>query len=202
MQVTSIYSSQSFSSQAAYATAVDISPFKAMSITRLGLMGAVIGLRLIKQITSALEIPLSQVTFWVDSMNIIYWIHGQSRNYKPLVSHRVGEIHEQSDPNQWCYVPTKQNPADSGTRGLTVLELADIEMWWNGLTFFAFSESDWPKPKSVNPEEEPLTEVKAERRKVLENQLPKLEEESETQYSKKKIRFKSYKILPMVPNFF
>ncbi|XP_074627018.1 uncharacterized protein LOC141885020 [Acropora palmata] len=149
-------------------------------------MGAIIGLRLMKQITSALEIPLSQATFWVDSMNIIYWIHGQSRNYKPLVSHRVGEIHEQSDPNQWRYVPTKQNPADFGTRGLTVSELADIKTWWNGSTFFAFSESDWPKPKSANPEEEPLTEVKAERRKVLENQLPKPEEESETQYLKRK----------------
>ena len=42
---------------------------------------------------------MSQATFWVDSMNIIYWIHGQSRNYKPFVSHRVGEIHEQSVPS-------------------------------------------------------------------------------------------------------
>ena len=91
-------------------------------------MGAVIGLRLTKQISSALKIPLSQATFWVDSMNVIYWIHGQSRNYKPFVSHRVGEIHEQSDPNQWSYVPTKKDPADFGKRGLTVSELADSEM--------------------------------------------------------------------------
>ena len=156
-----------------------------MSIPRLELMGAVIGLRLTKQISSALEIPLSQATFWVDSMNVIYWIHGQSRNYKPFVSHRVGEIHQQSDPNQWHYVPTKQNPADFGTRGLTVSELADSEMWCNGPTFLAFPESDWPKPKSASPEEEALTEVKAERRPVLESQLPKPEEGSETQYSEK-----------------
>ena len=162
-----------------------LSPLKAMSIPRLELMGAVIGLRLTKQISSALEIPLSQATFWVDSMNVIYWIHGQSRNYKPFVSHRVGEIHQQSDPNQWHYVPTKQNPADFGTRGLTVSELADSEMWWNGPTFLAFPESDWPEPKSASPEEEALTEVKAERRPVLESQLPKPEEGSETQYSEK-----------------
>ena len=104
-----------------------LSPLKAMSIPRLELMGAVIGLQLTKQISSPLEIPLSQTTFWVDSMNVIYWIHGQSRNYKPFVSHRVGEIHEQSDPNQWRYVPTKQNPADFGTRGLTVSELTESE---------------------------------------------------------------------------
>lgn len=161
-----------------------LSPLKAMSIPRLELMGAVIGLRLTKQISSALEIPLSQATFWVDSMNVIYWIHGQSRNYKPFVSHRVGEIHEQSDPNQWRYVPTKQNPADFGTRGLTVSELADSEMWWKGPTFLAFPESDWPKQKSANPEEA-LTEVKAERRPVLEKQIPQPEKESETHYSEK-----------------
>ena len=158
-----------------------LSPLKAMSIQRLELMGAVIGLRLTKQISSTLEIPLSQATFLVDSMNVIYWIHGQSRNYKPFVFLSVGKIHEQSDPNQWRYVPTKQNPADFRTRGLTVSELAHSEMWWKGPTFLAFPGSDWPKPKSANQAEEALTEVKAERRPVLENQLPKPEEESETQ---------------------
>ena len=160
-----------------------LSPLKAMSIPRLELMGAVIGLRLTKQISAALEIPLSPATFWVDSMNVVYWIHGQSRNYKPFVSHRVGEIHEQSDPNQWRYVPTKQNPADFGTRGLTVSELADSEMWWKGPTFLAFPESDWPKPKAANPKEEALTEVRAERRPDLKNQLSRQEEENDTQNS-------------------
>ena len=160
-----------------------LSPLKAMSIPRLELMGAVIGLRLTKQISAALEIPLSPATFWVDSMNVVYWIHGQSRNYKPFVSHRVGEIHEQSDPNQWRYVPTKQNPADFGTRGLTVSELADSEMWWKGPTFLAFPESDWPKPKAANPKEEALTEVRAERRPDLKNQLSRQEEENDNQNS-------------------
>ena len=129
----------SYASEAAYATAVYIchdyedkstttrlvgsktrlSPLKAMSIPRLEFMGALIGLRLTKQISSALKIPLSQGTFWVDSKNVICWIHGQRRNYKPFVSYRVGEIHEQSDPNQWRYVPNRIQRT-SGKRGLTV----------------------------------------------------------------------------------
>ena len=51
-----------------------LSPLKAMSIPRLELMGAVIGLRLTTQISSALEIPMPQATFWVDSMNVVFWI--------------------------------------------------------------------------------------------------------------------------------
>ena len=42
-------------------------------------------------------------------MNVRYWIQGQSREYKPFTAHRVGEIHEFSAPNQWCYVPTDVN---------------------------------------------------------------------------------------------
>ena len=49
------------------------------------------------------------MTYWVDSMNVRYWIQGQSREYKPFIAHHVGEIQEFSAPNQWCYVPTDVN---------------------------------------------------------------------------------------------
>ena len=47
----------------------------------------------------------------------------------------------------------------------------------------AFPESDWPKPKAANPKEEALTEVRAERRPDLKNQLSRQEEENDTQNS-------------------
>ena len=56
-------------------------------------------------------------------------------------------------------------------------------MWWKGPTFLAFPESDWPKPKAANPKEEALTEVRAERRPDLKNQLSRQEEENDTQNS-------------------
>ena len=46
---------------------------------------------------------------------------------KPFVAHRVREIQEDSNPDQWRYVPGKLNPADYGTQGLTVEELIDNE---------------------------------------------------------------------------
>ena len=64
---------------------------------------------------------MPQTTFRVDSMNVVFWIHGQSCNYKLFVTHRVGEIHEKSNPNQWRYAPTKQNPANYDTEGGTEL---------------------------------------------------------------------------------
>ena len=83
----------------------------------------------------ALETEQTKVTYWVDSCNVGYWILSQSRNCKPFVAHRVGEIHEDSNPEEWHYVPGKINPADHGRRRLTVEELVENECWWGGPTF-------------------------------------------------------------------
>ena len=106
-----------------------LAPLKAFSIPRLELMGAIIGLRLTKQVCKALKIELTKVTYWVDSWNVGYWIHSQSRNLKPFVAHQVGEVHKNFNPEQCRYVPGKLNPADHGTRGLTVEELVENGCW-------------------------------------------------------------------------
>ena len=54
--------------------------WKAVSIPRLELKGALIGLRLTRQDCSELKIPTNRVTCWVDNMNVGYWIQGQSRD--------------------------------------------------------------------------------------------------------------------------
>ena len=87
-----------------------LAPLKAVSIPRLELLGALLGLRFTRQVCSTLKIPTNGVTYWVDSMNVGYWIQGQSREYKLFIAHCVGEIHEFSAPNHWHYVPTKCKP--------------------------------------------------------------------------------------------
>ena len=44
----------------------------------------------------------------------------ESRNFKTIVFHRDGEVHIDSTPNRWRYVPTKLNPSDQArnTRSL------------------------------------------------------------------------------------
>lgn len=143
-----------------------LAPLEAMSIPRLELMGALTGLRLTLKICAALELPRNKATFWVDSLNVGFWVQGQSRNFKPFVSHRVGEIHDESSPDQWRYVPTKLNPADQGTRGASVQELVKDDCWRYGAPFLNCREDEWPERK-FGKAPEAYKEVKSEKREQL-----------------------------------
>ncbi|XP_070560349.1 uncharacterized protein [Ptychodera flava] len=99
-----------------------VAPLTSTSISRLELMGAIVGLRLKETISEVLGIMLNQVVFWSDSMNVLWWIRNQSRKFKPFVANRVGEIQTSTNPEQWRYVPTKENPADLVTIGVTAVD--------------------------------------------------------------------------------
>ena len=116
-----------------------VAPLQAISIPRLELMATVVGLR---HAEAKQEWP-----FWSDSVDVLYWIRGCSRKFKPFVANRVGEIQSLTDPEQWRHVPTKQNPADLLTRGLSVSTLIDEESWWKGPVFLMQEETEWPEKK-------------------------------------------------------
>ncbi|CAG2208607.1 unnamed protein product [Mytilus edulis] len=117
-----------------------VAPLTSVSIPRLELMAAVLAL----SVKHALEVPEDNMTFWSDSMNVLYWIRGRSREYKPFVANRIGEIHTSSHPKQWRHVPTKVNPADLVSRGRTVEQLQSDVIWWNGPEFLQDEEPQWP----------------------------------------------------------
>ena len=124
-----------------------VAPLKAISIPRLELTAAVLGLRLTEDVSKTLNIQMSDVTFWSDSMNVLWWVRNHSRNFKPFISNRIGEIQTNSKPEQWRYVPTELNPADYVTRGLTADELLNKDTWLNGPDFLQSSEDQWPENK-------------------------------------------------------
>ncbi|XP_041355344.1 uncharacterized protein LOC121372971 [Gigantopelta aegis] len=121
-----------------------VSPFAAMSISRLELVAAVLGLRLSLAISRILDIPISRVVLWTDSMNVLWWIRGRSRNFKPFVANRIGEIQSSTETRQWCHVPTAANPADMLSRGIPASKLVSETFWWEGPDFLGLNEENWP----------------------------------------------------------
>ena len=95
-------------------------------------MAAHLGSKLAQSIANVLSISKQQMIFWSDSTDVLWWVRGYSRIFKPFVANRIGEIQSSSNPEQWRYVPTKINPADHLTRGLKVSELIEKNSWWEG----------------------------------------------------------------------
>ena len=74
------------------ASKTKVAPLHSISIPRLELMGAILGNRLANSVVNALSTEIKSITFWTDSANVLWWIPGYSRAFKPFVANRVGEI--------------------------------------------------------------------------------------------------------------
>ncbi|XP_059612589.1 uncharacterized protein LOC132259062 [Phlebotomus argentipes] len=133
-----------------------VSPLKAVSIPRLELQGAVIGSRLASFVAANIGIAIHRRIFWTDSTVALHWIKSDSRNFKPFVANRVGEIQEVSDPAEWRWVPTDLNVADLATRDKGSTDFAPTSVWYRGPEFLHQSENTWPKQRE---EETPLVAI-------------------------------------------
>jgi hypothetical protein len=131
-----------------------VSPVKVQKLTipRLELTAAAMGARVVAYVAS--EIALQVTTYlWTDSQCTLHWIQG--RAVQPVfVKNRVEKIAQQSGLIV-RYVPTKMNPADLATRGLTTAELKAAELWWKGPKFLQGTETDWPETVPVKQAPEP-----------------------------------------------
>ena len=77
----------------------------------------------------------------------------ESKRFHLFVSNRVNFIREQIRLDQWKYVPSKENPANDASRGLSLKESYKNQRWISGPEFLQKKEEEWPsQPKkfSVN----------------------------------------------------
>ena len=149
------------------ASKTKVAPLTPMTTPRLELLAAIVGLHLTTSITRALDIRIRNVNFWSDSMDVLYWIRGRGKQFRPFVANRVGEIQRLTNPEQWQYVDSKENPADICSRWMKAYSLMKSQLLWNGPQFLSTPETEWPQTKI---EEGP--EVETEKRKTFQVPLP------------------------------
>ena len=87
----------------------------------------------------------------------------QSESYQPFVANRVIKI-KQNGYVKWQCVPTKQNPADIGSRGSLISKLPKV--WQEGSSWLTNS-SEWPNQPVIQPLLESLKEAKLEKQFVV-----------------------------------
>ncbi|XP_069171792.1 uncharacterized protein [Procambarus clarkii] len=106
-----------------------VAPLKRRSLPQLELTVQLLRVRLGHYLTKTLSnINFEERVVWSDNEIVLQWV--KNNNSKtPYVSNRVKEIRELSTRYKLRYVPTKENPTDYFSRGLTLRQLAKAEMW-------------------------------------------------------------------------
>jgi hypothetical protein len=111
-----------------------VAPLTPITVPKLELMGAVLGLRLAQSVIAVLGIPIHDVYFYTDSTDVLWWIRGRGKEFsRPFVANRVGEIQSCSEPSQWQHVSTHENTADLCTRGTSPTQfvlLSILAQYW------------------------------------------------------------------------
>ena len=122
-----------------------VAPLTPVTVPRLELMEAIVGLRLTQSVSRALDLPVKAASFFSDSTDVLWWICGRGRDFLPFVASRIGEIQISTEPAQWQHVTTDKNPADLCSKRASPAELAESQLWWNGPDWLKKEKSERPK---------------------------------------------------------
>ncbi|XP_069191701.1 uncharacterized protein [Procambarus clarkii] len=122
-----------------------VAPFKRRSLPQMEFTALLVGVRLAHCLIKTLSnVHLSEIVVWSENKAVLQWVKNDN-NKTPYVSNQVGEIRELSAGYKLRHVPTKDNPADYLSRGLTLKQLVKTEMWFNVPQWLVSGQ--WPQQK-------------------------------------------------------
>ncbi|XP_055522962.1 uncharacterized protein LOC129717142 [Wyeomyia smithii] len=88
-----------------------VAPLKYQSIPWMELQAAMLGARIMRTVCEIHTLSIAEKFIHTDAEVVLSWIRSQHRNYKQFVAFRVGEILSLPEPDDWRYVPSKDNNA-------------------------------------------------------------------------------------------
>ncbi|CAB0036225.1 unnamed protein product [Trichogramma brassicae] len=115
-----------------------------MTIPRLELRAAFLAIRLLRAICSELSIRMEDCVAWSDSRIALHWIRSAEPTGNSIVDGYVQQIQELAPTDIWRHVPSAQNPADVASRGASVPQLLDHDLWFAGPQWLTRSPAAWP----------------------------------------------------------
>ena len=120
---------------------------KKNSIPRGKLSGLLLGTEIGKSVQNCLKsvYPINVAYYWTNSSVVFAWVNNGKHNLEPYVQTRVYKIREAMTKEQLMLVPSKDNPADIATRGLSLYKLAKPDLWFHEPKYLILSEHDWPR---------------------------------------------------------
>ncbi|KAI7805752.1 hypothetical protein IRJ41_018562 [Triplophysa rosa] len=111
-----------------------VSPTKVTTVPRLELSAAVVAVRTSDMLRGELELENAQEFFWTDSNVVLGYIKNEAKRFHVFVANRIQRIKESTNPTQWKYMMSEDNPADHASRGLKAKDLI-ASNWFSGPEF-------------------------------------------------------------------
>ena len=125
-----------------------LAPLKTLTIPHLELQATTLATRQDALLRRDLDMDLEPSQFWTDSSIVLQYITSPERRFHTFVANRAAEIQSKSETEQWHQVPTKDNPADDASRGMTAMSLG-LSRWQHGPAFLLEEPEAWPQSKVV-----------------------------------------------------
>ena len=124
-----------------------VAPLKTRTLPQLELTALLIGARLMKYLVDTLShIQIQESYVWSDNEASLQWVRNNKSSIV-YVRNRVSEINRilEHYPAKLLHVPTKDNPGDHLSRGLTITKLLESN-WFTGPAWI-YDPASWPDQK-------------------------------------------------------
>ncbi|XP_047989853.1 uncharacterized protein LOC125229116 [Leguminivora glycinivorella] len=128
-----------------------VTPTRLVSIPRLELQAAVLGVRLAEAVGNEHDFEINSRTYWSDARTALAWIRSEPRTYKSFVAHRLAEIEDYTKKDEWRWVPSAHNVADDATRAAPS-DFDTRHRWFTGPAFLYEPEEAWPQENKMKIE--------------------------------------------------
>ena len=140
-----------------------VAPLKPVTIPRLELTAALTSVRVSRTLGRELTYAGVKEVFWTDSKIVKGYIYNEARRFHTYVANRVQQIRDHTQPEQWKYVDSDNNPADDASRGLSPKDLLKTSGWLRGPAFLWEPHDEWKdfddKPPTLHTDDKEVKKI-------------------------------------------
>ena len=109
-----------------------VTPLKQITVPRLELTASLLSAKIVAMLKRELEYKNVNEFIWADSQVVLAYLTNAVKRFHVYVANRVQQIRDLTEPTQWNFVQSKDNPADLVSRGMSAEELLKHKEWFEG----------------------------------------------------------------------